>query len=108
MVADHLSRLVNDEITKKEKEVVEEFCDEKLLMIQERLWFADLDNHMATNWLPEDLNWQQKKKSLRDSKFYVWYERYLLKIGANNLLRRSATKEKQETYYRIVTIRLMA
>lgn len=58
LVEDHLSRLVNDEITKKEKEVVEEFPDVKLLMIHERTWFTHLANHKATDWLPEDLPWQ--------------------------------------------------
>lgn len=94
LVADHLSRLVNGEITKKESEVMEEFPDEKLLMIQERQWFADLANHKVIGWLPEDLTWQQKKKFLRHSKFYVWDEPYLFKIGANNLLRRWVTKEE--------------
>lgn len=93
MVADHLSRLVNHEITKKEKEVVKEFPDEKLLMIHKIQWFADLANHKATNWLPEDLTWQQKKKFLSDSKFYVWYEPYLFKIGVYDLLTRCVTKE---------------
>lgn len=92
LVADHFSRLVNNEITKKEKEVVEEFSDENLLMIQERPWFADLANHKATGWLPGDLTWQQEKKLFLDSKFYVWDEPYLLKIGVDNLLRRCVTK----------------
>ncbi|CAJ2677728.1 unnamed protein product [Trifolium pratense] len=38
LVADHLSRLVNNEVTKHEREVLEEFPDEKLLMVQERPW----------------------------------------------------------------------
>nr|KYP75218.1 Retrovirus-related Pol polyprotein from transposon 17.6 [Cajanus cajan] len=36
LVADHLSRLVNDEVTMKEREILKEFPDEKLLMVQER------------------------------------------------------------------------
>lgn len=36
LVTDHLSGLVNPEITKEEREVLEEFLDEKLLMIEER------------------------------------------------------------------------
>lgn len=92
LVADHLSRLVNDEITKKEKEVVKEFPDEKLFMVQVRLWFAYLANHKATSWIPEDLTWQQRKKFLIDSKFYVWDEPYLFKMVENGLLRRCVTK----------------
>lgn len=53
---------MNDEITIKESEVVDEFPDEKLLMIQERPWFFDLANHKATSWIPEDLNFHERKK----------------------------------------------
>lgn len=58
LVANHLYRLVNDEITNQENEVMDEFSDEKLLMIQERLWFVDLVNHKATGLVLEDLIWQ--------------------------------------------------
>lgn len=94
LVADHLSRLVNDEITRKESEVVEECPDEKLLMIQEKSWFASLANHKDTGWIPRELNWHERKKFLHDSNFYVWDESYLFKIGAYNLLRRCVTKEE--------------
>lgn len=42
VVVDHLSQLVNKEITRQEKEVLEEFPYDQLLMIQERLCFADM------------------------------------------------------------------
>lgn len=42
LVANHLYRFVNPKITEQEREVLEDFLDEKLLMIQERPWFADL------------------------------------------------------------------
>ena len=38
LVADHLSRLMNKEVTRNEPEVLEEFPDEKLLAIKERPW----------------------------------------------------------------------
>ena len=57
MVAYHLSRLVNIEITKQEHEVLEEFPDEDFLMVQERPWFADLENNKATKLILEDINW---------------------------------------------------
>jgi len=59
-----LSRLVNIEVTKNEQEVREEFSDEKLLMVQERPWFADMANYKATGLIPEDFNYQMKKKFL--------------------------------------------
>jgi len=35
-VADHLSRLANEEVTARETEMVDEFPEKKLLVIQER------------------------------------------------------------------------
>ena len=46
-MAEHLSRLTNNEVTRNEPEV-EEFPDEKLLAIKERPWFADMANYKAT------------------------------------------------------------
>ena len=46
-VVDHLSRLVNEEITRAKAEILTEFPDEKILAIQERPWFADLANFKA-------------------------------------------------------------
>jgi hypothetical protein len=94
LVADHLSRLVNNEVTQQEKEVLEEFPDEKLLMVQERPWFADMANYKATGLIPEDFNWQQKKKFLRDANQLVWDDPYLFKIGADNLLRRCVSRDE--------------
>nr|KYP31777.1 Transposon Ty3-I Gag-Pol polyprotein [Cajanus cajan] len=93
-VADHLSRLVNSEVTALEPEVVEEFPDEKLLAIQARPWFADMANFKAAGVIPKDLNWHQRKKFFRDAKYYVWDDPHLFKIGADNLLRRCVTKEE--------------
>ena len=59
-MADHLSRLANEEITAKEAEVVDEFPDEKLLVVHERSWFADMANFKAANIVPKNMDWQQK------------------------------------------------
>ncbi|KAG2381148.1 uncharacterized protein HKW66_Vig0254650 [Vigna angularis] len=94
VIADHLSRLVNDEITTKEREIREEFYDENLMMVQQRPWFADIANFKAAGTLPDDLSWQQKKKFLNDAKQFVWDDPYLFKLGADNLLRRCVTEEE--------------
>ena len=57
VIADHLSRLVNDEVTSKEREICETFCDESLMLIQQRPWFADMANFKAAGVLPKDLSW---------------------------------------------------
>ncbi|XP_014491985.1 uncharacterized protein LOC106754484 [Vigna radiata var. radiata] len=58
LMANHLSRLVNTEVTSKEKEVWESFSDETLLYIQQRPWFADMANFKVAGVIPKELNWQ--------------------------------------------------
>jgi len=55
VVADHLSSLENNEVTKKEKTIMAKFLDEKLFAIGERPWFADMANYKASNIVPDDL-----------------------------------------------------
>ena len=56
VVADHLSRLENREVTEKEKTIVAEFPDEQLFKVQEMPWFADMANFKAGNLTPDDLS----------------------------------------------------
>ncbi|XP_014524442.1 uncharacterized protein LOC106780654 [Vigna radiata var. radiata] len=58
LIADHLSRLVNDEVISKEKEIWESFSDETLLYIQQRPWFTDMANFKAARVIPKELNWK--------------------------------------------------
>ena len=58
LVADHLSRLVNDDVTSKEAEIRDKFPDESLFLILGRPWFADMANFKAASVIPKDLNWQ--------------------------------------------------
>ena len=55
-MADHLSRLANEAVTTKEAEVVDEFPDEKLLVVHERPWFADMANFKAANIVPKNMD----------------------------------------------------
>jgi len=55
-VADHLSRLANEEVTNLEVEILAGFPDEKILAIQERPWFADIANFKAFEAMPEDVD----------------------------------------------------
>ncbi|CAJ2663201.1 unnamed protein product [Trifolium pratense] len=87
VVADHLSRLANPEITKNEKSIVAEFPDEQLLIVTERPWFADMANFKAGNLVPDDYSWQQRKKFFQDAKFYLWDDPYLFKVGPDGLIR---------------------
>ena len=64
VIADHLSRLVNEEVTSKEAKVRDEFPGESLFVVSERPWFADMANFKATGIIPKYLTWQQRKKFL--------------------------------------------
>ena len=94
VVADHLSRLVTEEVTSKESEVRDEFPGESLFVVSERPWFADMANFKAAGIIPKDLNRKQRKKFLHDARFYIWDDPHLFKIGADNLLRRCVTQEE--------------
>ena len=54
VVADHLSQLVNEEVTSKEAEIRDEFLDESLFMVNERPWFADLANFKSVGIIPKE------------------------------------------------------
>jgi len=56
-VADHLSRLANEEVTARESEVIDEFPNEKLLVVQERPWFADMANFKTIRIIPKTMDW---------------------------------------------------
>lgn len=94
VVADHLSRLKNEEVTKEEPEVMGDFPDEFLLQATTRSWFFDVANYKAIGIIPEELNWSQWKKFLHDARFYIWDDPYLFKLGAYNLLRRCVMIEE--------------
>ena len=94
VVADHLSKLVNEEVTLKEAEIKDEFPDEFLFLMAERPWLADMANFKAAGIIPKDLTWQQRKKIFHDAQFYIWDDPHLFKVDANNLLRRYVTSEE--------------
>ena len=97
VVADHLSQLKNEEVTKEEPKVRREFPDEFLLQVTIRPWFADVTNYKATGIIPEELNWSQQKKFLHNACFYVWDDPHLFKLGADNLLKRCVMMEEAQS-----------
>jgi hypothetical protein len=94
VVADHLSRLENDEVTKKEKAIKAEFPDEQLFAIGERPWFADMANFKAGNIVPDDMTYPQRKKFFKDANHYLWDDPYLFKVGTDGLIRRCVAGEE--------------
>ncbi|CAM8963300.1 unnamed protein product [Rhodiola kirilowii] len=85
-VADHLSRLVRDE---EPGAITETFPDEHLFALSAKLpWYAPIVNYLVGGTFPPSYSKAQCMKLKHDSKFYVWDDPYLWKIGVDQLLRR--------------------
>jgi len=46
--------LDNKEVTKKENPIVSEYPDERLFVVEERPWFADMANFKADNMVSDE------------------------------------------------------
>nr|GEZ29927.1 reverse transcriptase domain-containing protein [Tanacetum cinerariifolium] len=80
-----------DELEKKE--ITETFPLETLGMIAFRgdssiLWFADIANYHAGNFIVKGMSSQQKKKFFKDAKHYFWDDPYLFNICTDQVIRR--------------------
>jgi hypothetical protein len=86
---------LEDGATTTDDTVINEFFpDEQLFRISSIPWFADFANYLATNQLPPDLNFQQKKKFLHDVRDYLWDEPLLFKRCADQVIRRCVPEEE--------------
>nr|KYP49468.1 Transposon Ty3-I Gag-Pol polyprotein [Cajanus cajan] len=97
LVANHLSRLKLDEANKEVKPILEEFPDEKLLVITSLPWFADFANFKAAGLIPHEFTFQQRKKFLHDAKFYFWDDPLLFKRCADGIIRRCVPESEFES-----------
>ncbi|GJZ44015.1 reverse transcriptase domain-containing protein [Tanacetum coccineum] len=94
LATDHLSRLENPyQGDLEKKEITETFPIETLGMISfhgdsNALWFADIANYHAGNFVVKGMSSQQKKKFFKDVKHYFWDDHYLFKICADQVIRR--------------------
>nr|GEU91591.1 DNA-directed DNA polymerase [Tanacetum cinerariifolium] len=90
LAADHLSRLENPHKDVLEnKDINENFPLESLgsLSSDSTLWFADIANFHAGNFIKKGLTSQQKKKFFKDVKHYFWDDPYLFRIYADQIIR---------------------
>ncbi|GJT16600.1 reverse transcriptase domain-containing protein, partial [Tanacetum coccineum] len=74
----------------EKKEITETFPLETLGMISSHndsstLWFADIANYHAGNFIVKEMSSQQKKKFFKDVKHYFWDDPYLFKIYADQV-----------------------
>ncbi|GKA96226.1 reverse transcriptase domain-containing protein [Tanacetum coccineum] len=92
--ADHLSRLKNPyENVFDPKEINETFPLETLNTVtshdnQSTLWFADIANYHAGNFLIKGMPTQQKRKFFKDVKHYFWDDPCLFQTCADQIIRR--------------------
>nr|GFC80751.1 reverse transcriptase domain-containing protein [Tanacetum cinerariifolium] len=91
--ADHLSHLENPyENTFDPKEINETFPLESLNKVAHKdprtLWFADLTNYHAGNFIINGMTSQQKQKFFKDARHYFWDDPYLSRTCADQIIRR--------------------
>ncbi|XP_048438976.1 uncharacterized protein LOC125476684, partial [Pyrus x bretschneideri] len=85
VVADHLSRMVHEEVAP----ISETFPDEQLMSIHvSEPWYADLVNFLVSKQVPNTLSKAQRDKLKKDARFYVWDDPYLWKICPDQIVRR--------------------
>ncbi|GKB58851.1 reverse transcriptase domain-containing protein [Tanacetum coccineum] len=93
LTASHLSRLENPHQSDPEKkEITETFPLETLGMVTFRgdfntLWFANIANYHAGNFIVKGMSSQQKKKFFKDVKHYFLDDPYLFRICADQVIR---------------------
>nr|GFA85337.1 hypothetical protein [Tanacetum cinerariifolium] len=90
--ADHLLRLENPyENVFDPKEINETFPLESLNKVAHRdpstLWFADLANYHAGNFIIKGMMSQQKQKFFKDARHYFWDDPYLFRTCADQIIR---------------------
>ncbi|GJT68635.1 reverse transcriptase domain-containing protein [Tanacetum coccineum] len=80
VVADHLSRIKNDE-TSDDSEVDDNFPGETIMKIDTRdePWLANFENYLVSDIIPKGMTYQQKNKFFSNLKHYFWEEPYLFK-----------------------------
>nr|GEV47198.1 hypothetical protein [Tanacetum cinerariifolium] len=90
LAADHLSRLENPhKDVSKNQDINENFPLETLgsLSSNNTLWFADIVNFHARNFIKKGLTSRQKKKFFKYVKHYFWDDPYLFQICADQIIR---------------------
>lgn len=57
-------------------------------------WYADFINYLASNIIPADLSYQQKKKFFADVKHYYWEDPFLYKQCPDQIIRRCIPEDE--------------
>ena len=108
LVADHLSRLSQEQLgsTSKELPIDDSFPDDHIFRVIKELlqlssslvpWYADFVNYLVCNELPVGMSYQQKKKFLSDVRHYYWDEPFLFKRCTDGVIRRCIPEVEVES-----------
>ncbi|PRQ60447.1 putative nucleotidyltransferase, Ribonuclease H [Rosa chinensis] len=97
VVADHLSRLIKEDVGDGVTPINEYFPDEQLFVVDNLPWYADIVNYLVSKFLPADLNKQQKKHFLSTVKHYFWDDPYLFKYCSDQIIRRCVSHEETQS-----------
>lgn len=94
-VADHLSRLEHETKVRDKTVINESFPDEQLFVIDQVVpWYADFVNYIVTNFMPDEFDYQKKKRFLKEVRHYFWDEPFLFKQCADQVIRRCVPEEE--------------
>ena len=96
VIADHLSRVEQNETKKEETELKENFPYEQLFKVSFQIpWYADIVNYLACGVVPQEFSYQQKRKLRTDSRYYIWDDPLLFKRGADMIIRKCVPESEQ-------------
>ena len=72
MIVDHLSRIEKTTAKEEGTELEENFPDEQLFQLSfQSPWYANIVNFLAYGVMPQEFNYQQRKKLRNNSRFYI-------------------------------------
>ncbi|EOY03332.1 Uncharacterized protein TCM_018259 [Theobroma cacao] len=98
-LADHLSRLENNEHIGNSTVINETFPNEQLFFVEKQKnlpWYADVVNYLVSKLFPLEFNSQKKKKFLHDVKYYMWDEPFLYKHCGDQIIKKCVLEEEFE------------
>ncbi|XP_047266406.1 uncharacterized protein LOC124897574 [Capsicum annuum] len=91
-VADHLSILEEEAMQKivDGLEIDDTFLDGQILAVSQDIipWFTDFTNYLASDLIPEDLSFNQRKRFMHKVRKFFWGGPYLFRICADDIIRR--------------------
>jgi len=98
VVADHLSRIISENVSSET--IQENFPDEYILSISALPWYANIVNYFVTGKTPPHWTSQQRRYFHSQTKYYIWEEPDLFKMGADQVIRRCVPHKEQHDILR--------